>query len=159
VFQVVLVGSTGTVAAPAEGEDLRVDPAATAALRRQAVVERLGGEPAPPLSERPPLIHHVTESLDLVQDGGRARLACTRCGRSLCDARDNYKQHARRLDRPIQAANPLIGDPSRFIDTGVQFRQFCCPACGALLENEVCRADDPVLWDIQLAVDDRLRRC
>jgi hypothetical protein len=58
--------------------------------------------------------------------------------------------HALRLDQPIQAANPLIGDPQRFIDAAVQFRQFCCPACGVLIENEVCRAEDPVLWDIQL---------
>ena len=56
-----------------------------------------------------------------------------------------------RLDRPIQAANPLIGDPQRFIDARVEFRQFYCPACGGLIENEVCRAGDPLLHDIELA--------
>jgi acetone carboxylase gamma subunit len=30
------------------------------------------------------------------------------------------------------------------------FRQFCCPGCGALIENEIARADDPVLRDIEL---------
>jgi acetone carboxylase gamma subunit len=35
----------------------------------------------------------------------------------------------------------------------VQFRQFCCPACGGLIENEVCRAQDPVLRDIELEVE------
>jgi acetone carboxylase gamma subunit len=35
----------------------------------------------------------------------------------------------------------------------VQFRQFYCPACGGLLENEVCRAEDPLLWDIELSAD------
>ena len=67
--------------------------------------------------------------------------------------RENYKLHALRIDRPIQAANPLIGDPSRFIDAAVQFRQFYCPDCGGLLENEVCRAEDPVLRDIELSVE------
>ena len=52
---------------------------------------------------------------------------------------------------PIQIANPLIGDPQRFIDARVEFRQFYCPACGGLLENEVCRAGDPLLHDIELA--------
>ncbi len=69
----------------------------------------------------------------------------------LCPAREIYKAHALRIDRPIQAANPLIGDPQRFIDAAVQFRQFHCPACGGLLENEVSRAEDPLLQDIELA--------
>ena len=94
----------------------------------------------------------MTETLDLVSAGGDKRLACARCGSVLCHARENYKAHALRIDRPIEAANPLIGDPSRFIDAAVQFRQFYCPACGGLLENEVCRAEDPLLWDIELAV-------
>ena len=44
----------------------------------------------------------------------------------------------------------LIGDPQRFIDDAVEFRQFCCPACGGLIEDEVCRAQDPVLHDMEL---------
>jgi len=30
------------------------------------------------------------------------------------------------------------------------FRQFFCPGCGALVENEVARVEDPVLRDIEL---------
>ncbi len=43
--------------------------------------------------------------------------------------------------RSRQAANSPIGDPERFVDAAVQFRQF------------YCRAPDPLLGDIQLAVD------
>jgi hypothetical protein len=32
----------------------------------------------------------------------------------------------------------------------VQFRQFCCPSCGGVIENEVCRMQDAVLRDIEL---------
>lgn len=142
IFRVVLTG-----------DDLRVDHDATAALRRQALVERLGREPQPPRRDRAPMLTHVTESLDLVQEDGQKRLACSRCGVVLCSARENYKAHAVRIDRPIQTANPLIGEPKRFIDADVAFRQFYCPACGGLIENEVCRADDPLLWDIELAVE------
>src|SRR5262249_52602883 len=42
IFRVALVG-----------EEPEVDRAATAALRRQAVVDRLGREPAPPAARRP----------------------------------------------------------------------------------------------------------
>jgi acetophenone carboxylase len=121
------------------------------ALRRQAIVDRLGREPAPPVDPRPAVSLHLTEYLDVVEADGARHLACRRCGHLLCAARKNYKARALRIDRPIQAANPLIGDPARFIDAAVSFRQFYCPACGGLLENEVCRADDPVLWDIELA--------
>ena len=140
IFKVVLVGDEPTV-----------DVGATATLRRQAIVERLGHEPKAPVSPRPPVLMHVTEALDLIDDSGARRLACARCGHALCCERDNYKAHARRIDRAIQAANPLIGDPQRFIDARVEFRQFYCPACGGLLENEVCRAGDPLLHDIELA--------
>jgi N-methylhydantoinase B len=143
LYRVVLVGGPN---------DPRVDADATRVLRHQAIVERLGREPASPLETRPPLVHKVTEHLDLVRVEGRAHLACTRCGRVLCDARENYKAHALRIDRAIQVSNPLVGDPARFIDAAVQFRQFHCPHCGGLIENEVCRAADPLLWDIELAV-------
>jgi N-methylhydantoinase B len=143
VFRVVLTG---------DDDSLMVDEAATAGLRRQALVERLGREPRPPAA-RHPVTRRVTEALDLVTAGGRAQLACARCGALLGPATENYKTHALRRDRPIEAANPLIGDPLRFIDAAVEFRQFYCPACGGLIENEVCRAGDPLLWDIQLIVE------
>src|SRR5437867_469255 len=125
VFRVALVG----------GEEPAVDHAATVALRRQAIVERLGREPRPPATPRPPVVFHVTEYLDLVTVDAARHLACARCGHVLCAARENYKAHALRIDRPIQAANPLIGDPQRFTDAAVQLRQFHCPACGRLIEN------------------------
>ena len=65
-------------------------------------------------------------------------------------ARENYKLHCHPIDRPIQTANTLIGNPSRFIDDAVRFRQFGCPAGGGLIENEVSRAQDPVLQDIEM---------
>ena len=55
-----------------------------------------------------------------------------------------------RRDADIQAANPNIGDYRRYIDDRPVFRQFFCPGCGALIENEVARENDPVLHDIEL---------
>ena len=140
VFRVALVG-----------EEPAVDHAATRALRHEALVERLGHEPRAAVHPRPPVLIRLTEYLDLVEAGNAKRLACARCGAVLCDAHENYKAHVLRIDRPIQAANPLIGDPQRFIDAAVQFRQFYCPACGGLIENEVSRSHDPLLRDIELA--------
>jgi N-methylhydantoinase B len=97
-----------------------------------------------------PIIRPITEHLDLIEVQGVAWLACSRCGKPLSSGSDNYKLRCHRLDLPIQIANSLIGEPQRFIEEEVRFRQFCCPACGGLIENEVCREKDPVLWDIEL---------
>jgi N-methylhydantoinase B len=141
IFCVVLIG---------EGEDLRVDAAATTALRHRALVERLGREPRPYAGPALPVVQQISDHLLLVERDGQHWLGCSRCRQPLGPATENYKLHCHRIDHPIQAASTLIGDPLRFIDEPVQFRQFCCPACGALIENEVCRAADEVLWDIEL---------
>ena len=143
IFCVVLTG---------EGEELRVDASATAELRRRSLVERLGREPRPYAGPRMKVVRHITEYLDLVESGGAHWLACSRCGQSLGPARNNYKLSCRQIDRPIQAANTLIGEPQRFVADAVQFRQFCCPACGVLIENEVCREQDPLVLDIELTL-------
>jgi hypothetical protein len=62
----------------------------------------------------------------------------------------NYKSYCVRNDMPIQASNPIVGDPQRFIDPTPQFRQFCCPGCGLLIENEIAVADDPLLKDVEI---------
>src|SRR5262249_42728797 len=93
IFRVVLVR------APPQG-----GRAATEALRRGAIAERLGGEPRAPAEPRPPVVMRVTEYLDLVTAGGARLLACARCGHALGAAGQNYKAHALRIDRPIQAA-------------------------------------------------------
>src|SRR5438876_4143787 len=141
IFCVALVG---------EGEDLRVDTAATASLRHAALVERLGREPRPYAGPRLRVLRSITEYLDLVERDGAHWLACSRCGQPLGPATENYKLHCHRIDRPIQSASTLIGEPRRFIDDAVQFRQFYCSACGSLIENEVSRAQDAVLHDVEL---------
>jgi acetone carboxylase gamma subunit len=43
-----------------------------------------------------------------------------------------------------------VGDPARFIDPKPQFRQFCCPGCGLLVENEIAVDTEPLLVDVEL---------
>jgi N-methylhydantoinase B len=142
MFGVVLIG---------EGEELRVDGVATAALRQQLLARRLGRAPEPYAGPRLPVLRQITEHLSLALRDGEHWLACSRCGQPIGPATQNYKLHCHRVDLPVQSSNVLIGDPSRFIDSLVQFRQFHCPSCAGLMENEVCRAEDSVLWDIELA--------
>ena len=64
----------------------------------------------------------------------------------------NYKVGCVRNDLPIEASNPIVGDPKRFIDPTPQFRQFCCPGCGLAIENEIAIESDPPLKDVELAL-------
>jgi N-methylhydantoinase B len=77
--------------------------------------------------------------------------ACAKCATDLGSVSDNYKLSCVRNDRPIEASNPIVGDPRRFIDALPRFRQFCCPGCGLLIENEIAVETDPVLNDVDFS--------
>jgi N-methylhydantoinase B len=83
------------------------------------------------------------------------RILCRTCGHVLGSAERNFKEGAVMKERPIQDANPLIVDPALFIDDEVVFRQYFCPGCATLLENEVVLASTPPIWDKQLAPNAR----
>jgi N-methylhydantoinase B len=126
-----------------------VDATATRMLRisrreanrkKDGHVARLGGT----------VLARLTDSLDLRREEDGVHAACCRCAADLGPARGNYKDRCVRRDTDIGAANPNIGDYRRYIDDRPVFRQFFCPGCGARIENEVARENDPVLHDIEL---------
>lgn len=83
--------------------------------------------------------------IHLAVDDDRGAIVCRRCDEVICGAEENYKLHALCERKPLQEAGPLVNDPADYVDVDVEFRQFYCPGCGTLLENEVIRADlDPV---------------
>jgi N-methylhydantoinase B len=94
----------------------------------------------------------ATENLAVRKNGAALHFCCAKCATDLGPIRDNYKAHCARSDRPIQESNPIVGDPRRFIDPLPQFRQFSCPGCGLLIENEIAIAEDPILKDVDLRI-------
>ena len=79
------------------------------------------------------------------------RVTCRRCGHDLGSADANFKDSAVCKVRPIEDANPLLVDHRTFVDDEVVFRQYFCPGCATLLENEVILATSGPVWDKQLA--------
>src|SRR3989454_10172715 len=136
----VVIASDGRVDAQAT-EKLRAERR-EANRRKDADVKRLTGT----------ILARVTDNLDLRREKDGMHLCCAKCTADLGSTRDNYKDHCVRRESDVSAANPNIGDYRRYIDDRPVFRQFACPGCGALIENEVARADDPVLRDIELAI-------
>ncbi len=50
----------------------------------------------------------------------------------------------------MTAANPYIRDPGRIVDEELVLRRYRCPDCCVILDTEIARACDPILWDIAL---------
>jgi N-methylhydantoinase B len=131
-----------------------LDPAATISLRASARRGRLQrAHRAPPRRLAGPVALTITDNLTVRIEGDTPHNCCAKCDADLGPAHDNYKDHCLREDRSVAHAVPLSGDPHRYIDAEPQFRQFFCPGCGTLIENEVALATDPVLHDIAIAPD------
>jgi N-methylhydantoinase B len=96
------------------------------------------------------VVARITDNMEVREDQRGLRTACSKCAADLGAVRDNYKDHCVRREADISTANPNIGDYRRYIDDRPVFRQFFCPGCGSLIENEIARADDEVLRDIEL---------
>ena len=96
------------------------------------------------------VLAQITDNLAVRKENGTLHTCCAKCAADLGPVRENYKDHAVRVDDEIAASNPNVGDWKRYIDERPVFRQFFCPGCGALLENEIAREGDPVLCDIEL---------
>ena len=132
-----------------------VDSEATARNRAAIKVDRLARltNGAPPPAERDgDLRLRATDALDIREDTAGAYWACGACAASLGALDENYKLACLQDVRPVSDSNPLIGDPSLFVDDPVEFRLFCCPGCGTLIENEIAVATDPILRDMFIAL-------
>ena len=137
----------------------QVDLDATQTLRQSLRAQRKAhprGEALPLRALRGKLIREVTANLAVRRDPdakGKAarRWCCMGCANDLGAIQDNYKSACAMLESPVEASNPHVGDPARYIDPRPVFRQFFCPSCGRLIENEIAIEGDPVLRDIELA--------
>jgi len=103
------------------------------------------GKPAKKMSAKRAFL--ATEGLAIYEN---KHYGCAKCASDLGPVSHNYKDYCVRNDLPIQASNPIVGEPGRFIDPLPKFRQFCCPGCGLLIENEIAVADEPVLRDVEI---------
>jgi len=127
------------------------DEAATRHRRHELRARRIAGHPVAEvhhLSGKPKRL--LTEGLAIYGNGHHG---CAKCGTDFGPVGHNYKSRCVRNDLPIQASNPIVGDPARFIDPKPQFRQFCCPGCGLLIENEIAVESDPPLKDVEILSD------
>jgi acetone carboxylase gamma subunit len=75
------------------------------------------------------------------QDG---RICCRSCKTAIAAMTESWKARAVLNVMPV-ARLPGAG---LGVDPDVVIRQFCCPACGALLDSETALPGDPFLEDV-----------
>lgn len=93
------------------------------------------------------------ESLVIV-DGDRGQdLECDSCGERICSTNDLYKEHLLQAVRPLEDANQLLVDPSQYIDEEMEYREYYCPGCGLMIENEIMLAESDPVSDKEITSD------
>lgn len=140
IYGVVLVENTN-----------ELDTDATEELRRQVRAARVAHIDTKPRTSTGKVIFEATATISVRASADGPKHCCARCDSELGPIAQSYKEQCVRADRPIVHATPLAGDPHRFIDDSPEFRQFFCPGCGTLIENEVSITGSPLLRDIALA--------
>jgi N-methylhydantoinase B len=135
-----------------------VDYAATDKLRAKRRSDRVERRTRSTRKLSGPVVLELTEHMHVRLDDNEPHLSCARCATDLGPTTKNYKEGCLREDNPIGWSNPHAHGPERFIDAEPVFRQFFCPGCGSLVENEIATADEPLLADIELNVPLMARR-
>jgi N-methylhydantoinase B len=127
-----------------------IDLEATRALRSETRAARVKQHGRSVRKLDGSVLFAATENMVVRLAGDGPRFCCARCAADLGPVTDNYKLACLCENNPIDWSNPLLGDAKRYIDSEPVFRQFFCPGCGGLIENEVAIAEDEVLQDIEL---------
>jgi N-methylhydantoinase B len=134
--------------------DHEADMAATRELRSRIKADRRGA--ARPVSGQVARWAGTTATLspvrlneNVAQGEARGTLvrACV-CGQVLAGPGENIWDGVVQIVGPPSLAGPqVVADPGVFVDTEVEFRQFCCPSCLIALTTQVVPADAPLPTD------------
>jgi N-methylhydantoinase B len=116
-----------------------VDEEATAARRRAIRVQRIGGG-SPRTDGTPVRGRTLTPNLTVAADGA---VHCG-CGFGLGPGPDWKSGSVRRVVDPLSHGRFLV------LHAELEIREYVCPACGTLLESDVCRIGDADLITSEL---------
>ena len=93
--------------------------------------------------------HRALDHLAVVDSGGGRVWACDRCDERLGGVDDNYKDGTAVI-RTLVKDLPGFRDPARHVDELFEYRQFCCPGCGVILDSEIANVEHRYLHDLRL---------
>jgi len=128
-------------------DQMRLDAPETRAQRLACRRKRVGddGLPGSVVARQPIKLtgRRISEYLQTRESGDGPIIECLWCGRTLCHAKEHWKDHA-----IMRRSSPRIAG-SRRVERGRFFLlEFFCPGCGTSLEVENIFEDDPPLHDV-----------
>jgi N-methylhydantoinase B len=129
------------------------DADATAALRRERLLERLreaGSERTNLLGAQSVPDDAETIADVYVIDRAGDSIGCHHCATHLARLGESPKVGMAVLERPIESLTPGAPPPSRFVDDEVIWRDFLCPGCGLRLATEVAYPGAPAFRELEL---------
>ena len=96
----------------------------------------------------------------MVTIGEQNFIACADCGYLICDAASNYKLGSACINGSlVEIDDKLFSDPRDELDEDIVYREYLCPNCGILFENELTKASEEPLWDVELVPLSLTREC
>jgi acetone carboxylase gamma subunit len=75
------------------------------------------------------------------------KVKCRKCGRVICDASENYKNHT---PRAKIWPSEIPGQRPAKEEALILYYEYYCPGCWTLLDVEVAEEGASPLWDIQV---------
>jgi N-methylhydantoinase B len=133
-----------------------VDEAATTTLRDEARAKRLalpvfgGGEPSDSTVDAGVPSIQLLLSLAAAEVDGEHLTYCTECRHVVGSHDDNYKEHARYEELPLQQTNPYFIEAKTFLDVEFVLRRYFCAHCASLFDVEVCQPGTAPFRDVAL---------
>jgi acetone carboxylase gamma subunit len=88
--------------------------------------------------------------LEIVGDGERKMVRCTRCGHFFCTADDNYKLYALHRVVDLNEFMPPLASGERYIG---EYHIYTCPGCATQLQVDMFSPSlggDALLWDTRI---------
>lgn len=130
-----------------------VDRTATDECRARLRGERIGTGPI-----GAPMRHSGSHGLTMLSENvavtAAGDTACANCSTRLSEGDQNYKAGAIWKAADLLALGLVWVEPKKFVDQVIELRQFFCPTCGTLLENELAPVGEAVTIDRELVLPD-----
>ena len=90
-------------------------------------------------------------ALEIIGNGKKKAIRCSRCGHIYCKADENYKHYALHRILNLNDSMPPLPTGERYIG---EYHIYSCPGCATQLQVDLYSPSlggDPVLWDTRIA--------
>jgi acetone carboxylase gamma subunit len=148
IYGVVVVDS-GKAVDSAASEDCR--RRIREARKQDAPISQNSSDKAAAVSSDSRQLLRFHAALEIIGNGKKKAIQCSRCGHVYCKADENYKLYALHRILDLNDFMPPLPTGERYIG---EYHIYSCPGCATQLQVDLFSPSlggDPVLWDTRIA--------